>query len=82
MNQPGVTLEALKRSEDGNDLIMRWVEAGGRRTRVAVDADLSGFDFEECDLLERPLTDGSKPGALEMRPFDIRTFRGTRAGPA
>ena len=74
-DQPGVTLEALKRTEDGRDLVMRWIEAGGRRTRVALETSLPGLEFGECDLLERPLQEGSDPRKLEMRPFDIRTFR-------
>jgi alpha-mannosidase len=74
VDRPAVTLEALKRSEDGSDLVMRWIEAGGRQTRVSLKTSLPGLEFKECDLLERPLELGSEPGDFEMRPFDIRSF--------
>ncbi|MEO5916343.1 MAG: glycoside hydrolase family 38 C-terminal domain-containing protein [Luteolibacter sp.] len=70
VDQPGITLEAFKRSEDGRDLILRLLEAGGRRTPMEVSSDLGDLTLEETDLLERPVT-----GTGEFRAFDIRTFR-------
>lgn len=70
-----VTLEALKRSEDGKDVILRLIEAGGRRTRTSVTLDLPGLSAQETDLLETPLSEPADPADLPLRAFDIRTFR-------
>ncbi|MES2657409.1 MAG: glycoside hydrolase family 38 C-terminal domain-containing protein [Verrucomicrobiota bacterium] len=70
VDQPGITLEAFKRSEDGRDVILRWLEAGGRRVSVNVNAGIAGLSLEEVDLLERAI-----PESGEFRAFDIRTFR-------
>lgn len=79
-NLPGVTLDALKRAEDGNGIVMRWLEAGGRRASIDLWTNLPGTDFAECDLRERPVAGGTASGEVEMRPFDIRTFRSATCG--
>lgn len=75
VDQAAVTLEALKRSEDGNHLVMRWLEAGGRGVETSIRSSLPGLTFGEADLLEKPA--GSDPASTirKLRPFDIRTYR-------
>ncbi|GAA5484303.1 alpha-mannosidase [Haloferula sargassicola] len=73
-SRPGLTLEAFKRAEDGNGVVARWLEAAGRSTRATLDNSL-GLTFQETDLLERPLDAGPSPDTLDLRAFDIRTFR-------
>ncbi|MES2438885.1 MAG: glycoside hydrolase family 38 C-terminal domain-containing protein [Verrucomicrobiota bacterium] len=74
ISRPGVTLEALKRSEDGKALVLRVIEAGGRRTTTGISTNLPGLESAECDLLERPLAETTDAENLPLRPFDIRTF--------
>ncbi|GAA5126930.1 alpha-mannosidase [Luteolibacter yonseiensis] len=74
IDKPGVTLEALKRSEDGKALVLRVVEAGGRRTTGGITVNLPGLKLRECDLLENPLPAAPTENPLELRAFDIRSF--------
>lgn len=74
ISKPGVTLETLKRTEDGKALLLRVVEAGGRQTNGEIALNLPGLDLQECDLLERPLPTPHAGKSLELRAFDIRSF--------
>ncbi|WP_237155266.1 alpha-mannosidase [Oryzibacter oryziterrae] len=74
----GVTVEAVKKAEDNDGLIVRLWETRGRRTEV----DLVLADFvvsaDEVNLLERDIRpcfvdDGRV--ALSFSPFEIRTLR-------
>lgn len=67
---PGLTLEALKRAEDGRGLVMRWVESAGRAVAAGAP-DALGLSWAETDLMEREAV----PAASTWRAFDIRTFR-------
>jgi alpha-mannosidase len=72
---PGVTLEALKRSEDGQAVVFRLLEAYGRRTKTALTTSLEGLAFKESDLLEKTLPEAGDTSGLALRAFDLRTFR-------
>ncbi len=74
-DQDGITLESLKRSEDGMGIVARWLEAGGRLTRTTLGDELVSSPWVETDLLEIPLAAATEDGIREFRPFDIRTFR-------
>jgi alpha-mannosidase len=56
-----VVIEAIKRSQDGQAIVVRLYEAFGNRVRAHIHATLPIADVVECDLLERPL-------ALETSP--------------
>lgn len=77
-----IVVTGLKRSEDGDDVIVRAYECAGKLTTATIDL---GFEFasaSETDLLER---DMMKPSAqvekkgravvTEFKPYEIRTFR-------
>ena len=74
-----VTLEALKKCEDENAFILRFVEKTGRRTKVSVDFFTAIKDMTECNLLEREDTafDGFEGSniSFEIDPFEIKTFK-------
>ncbi|WP_193213700.1 alpha-mannosidase, partial [Luteolibacter marinus] len=46
-DRPAVTLECLKKSEDGKGLVMRWLEAGGRSTRAKLETGFGPLEFVE-----------------------------------
>ncbi len=75
---PYVEMDAVKQSEDGRFLVVRFHEFSGSRQQVALTA---GFDFSawcESDLMERPIeafrtvSEGEKI-CLEVRPYEIKT---------
>ena len=78
VDQPAVTLEAFKRSEDGKRLVMRWLEAGGRDVEASFSSSLPGLTFCDADLLENAVDSDSASTVQKLRPFDIRTYRSLR----
>ncbi len=72
----GVSLEAVKKGEKEDCLILRLVETEGRRNRVKLDFGGREVLLAETDLMEwEEGTGGSEPFALEFSPFEIRTFK-------
>lgn len=78
VDHPSVMVEALKRAEDGDDLIVRLYETSGTRVRAAIRP---GFEFREAwvaDLMERKLdaiaaVEGEL--SLDFAPFEVLTVR-------
>jgi alpha-mannosidase len=68
-----VALAGLKGAEDGAGLVLRVYEPAGARgpARLALPP---GWTAEDVDLLERPAEVG-----VEMRPFEVRSWRLRRA---
>jgi alpha-mannosidase len=56
-----VIVETIKRSQDGEGIIVRLYEAFGNRARAHIHLALPFADVVECDLLERPLVPESSP---------------------
>jgi len=80
---PGVEVDAIKLADDGSgDLIVRFHEALGNRTRVSVATPARVTDAWRCNLLEEHET-GEEVGdgvvTLILRPFQIVTLRLARS---
>lgn len=56
-----VVIEAVKRSQDGEAIIVRIYETGGNRVRATINSALLLAEVVECDLQERPLTPDHSP---------------------
>ena len=74
-----VLLEALKKCEDEEAYILRFVEKTGRRTKTQVSFFAQIDNMTECNLLEREDTafetfDGNNI-EFEIDPFEIKTFK-------
>lgn len=75
---PNVMVEAVKKAEDGDDLVIRLYETAGARAEASLRI---GFGFGEAwdaDLMERklgilPAEGGKVP--LTFAPFEIKTLR-------
>ncbi len=74
----GIALEAMKLSEDGEDVILRLCERFGRRQVVDLDFDACVAMVHEADLLEAP--GAPVTGSLSFGAFQIRTLRLTLKG--
>ncbi|MEK3795244.1 alpha-mannosidase [Paenibacillus sp. FSL R7-0204] len=72
-----VTVDAVKRSEDGKDVVLRLHEYAGSRTQITVDSAYSIASWQECNLMEEPLEDWKEEEQLsfQVKPYEIRTFR-------
>ncbi len=79
VSAPNVPLEALKKCEDENAYIIRFVEKTGRRTDVDVKLFSEIASVSECDLLERNdvpvVTFKGNVLSFEIRPFEIKCFK-------
>lgn len=88
IKEENILADTVKKSEDGNDLILRFYEAYGMRTRVHASLPLlSNFKAVECDLMEEIDSDHLVPAAqrylkqddqyleFEMKPYEITTIR-------
>ncbi|WAU83700.1 glycosyl hydrolase-related protein [Streptomyces sp. Qhu-G9] len=84
--QDAVVITAVKLADDGSgDVIVRFHESRGGRSRATLTA---GFEVEAVtvtDLLERPLAGAAAPErsgdriTLKLRPFELVTLRLKRA---
>jgi alpha-mannosidase len=73
-----VTLEALKRAEDSEALIIRLVERHGASGPVTVTLPAPIVEATECNLLERedePVAHAGQALSFTIDPFQIRTFK-------
>lgn len=74
---PNVTLEAVKRSEDGQHLIVRLVERHNALTRATLDFDRNLAAVYHCDLMEnieQALVTEDSRVRVELRPYEIVTL--------
>ena len=61
VDRDNVVIEAIKRSQDGQGIVIRLYEVFGNRVRAHMHSALPVADIVECDLLERPLVAESSP---------------------
>ncbi len=75
---PNVIVEAVKRAEDGREVIVRVYECHNRRTRAALRFVRPLAAAAECDLLERrdaPLDVNGDELSFDILPYEIKTFK-------
>lgn len=87
VSAPNVVISAIKKSEVGNDLIVRLYETAGRPAHVRLNIGFPVVWAKECNGLERPLKDGRRIVTtahsllFTVKPHDIVTLRiGIRGG--
>ena len=73
VDTPQVRVEAIKRAEDSDAVIVRLYEAWGRRCRARVSTSIAHSRISVCDLLERDRAETSLE--LELRPFQVVTLK-------
>ncbi len=73
-----VMMSALKRSEDGESVVIRVYEGQNRRGDVRVKFFRRIARAEECDLMENPVGRAQVSGnelLFGIKPYEIKTFR-------
>jgi len=74
VSNPAVVLETIKRSEDGNAIVLRLFESLGKNVETVLS---TRFVYEKatiCDLLERPLGEADLAN-LRFHPYEIVSIR-------
>lgn len=73
-----VMIDAVKRAEDGDGVILRMHEYKNRRGTVRVESLAKICGAVECTLLEEPLNTletQERAFAFTIKPYEIKTFR-------
>lgn len=73
VDNPHVMVEAVKKAEDTDDLIIRLYETSGTFAETAVAFGVADVEIEEVDLMENPL--GKAVDRLTFQPFEIKSLR-------
>lgn len=71
-----VELDAVKKSEDGTSVIIRFHEFAGSKQRVTLHTGFKYRTWAEADLRERPIG-ARQPGgeiSMELHPYEIKTI--------
>lgn len=71
-----VELDALKKSENGKYLVLRFHEYAGSKGKVKAELGFKAKQICECDLMERPLEDFHAPDdfVTDVKAYEIKTF--------
>ncbi len=78
VDAPNVVIEAVKKAEDGGELIVRLYEAHNARTKATLRLPRPAEKVWECNLLEDNESEAPFDGRLvsfEIKPFEIKTFK-------
>lgn len=71
-----VEVDALKRSEDGKSLVIRFHEYTGSRQNVNIKFSFPVAGYRECDLMERPMEERKELTEIttDVKPYEIKTY--------
>ncbi len=76
LNGARAELDAVKVSEDGGSLVIRFHEYAGGRGRVTLGTSFACGSWCESDLMENPVEDWkeTQPVEVELAPYEIKTL--------
>ena len=70
-----VELDAVKKSEDGRYIVIRFHEFAGSRQTVTVKPGFGYRAWAQCDLRERPVTEfAQEPIRMKLHAYEIKTI--------
>jgi alpha-mannosidase len=71
-----VQIDAVKKAEDTNQIVIRVHEFTGARCNVRLESDLFIKSWQECDLVERMTGKKSEKNLIQfnIKPYEIKTF--------
>ncbi|XJZ26696.1 alpha-mannosidase [Bacillota bacterium Lsc_1132] len=71
-----VMVDAIKKGENNNYAVIRLHEFAGARGAVEITSDFNIASWQECDLLERCISNLHENEAFtfDMKPYEIKTF--------
>ena len=75
VDNPQIEIDAVKKSEDGKYLVVRFHDFAGAKQKVKITPGFAYKAWAECDLRERAVsafTDSKVE--LELHPFEIKTI--------
>lgn len=81
IDNPNVQLDAIKKAEDNDDIIIRLHEYTGGTQQVTIQPEFQYTLWEESDLRERSIDQDPQEGSIELSftPYEIKTVRITKS---
>lgn len=74
-SQDNIVVDAVKRAETGNELILRFHEFTGARNEISLETIIPVKAWCESNLMEEPLGQWStEPIILFVKPYEIKTI--------
>jgi len=73
-----VIIDTVKKTEDGDDIIVRLYEAYGQRGEVTLTFGVTPQEVSECNLMEEDDQEMEVNGSavsFYIKPYEIRTFK-------
>ena len=69
-------IDAVKKAEYEDAVVIRLHEFEGKRVNARLFGDWSIASWQECDLMERPISDEVNNGEIDfyIKPYEIKTF--------
>lgn len=76
ISNPHVMIDAVKKSEDRERLILRVHDFSGGREDVEISSDFTIRSWQECNLMERPIGEEVREDRIRfhLNPYEIKTF--------
>ena len=70
-----IVIDAIKKAEEGDQVVVRFHEYSGGRGRVRLHTSLPVISWQECNLMEEPEGELQKGTIeLDMKPYEIKTL--------
>lgn len=75
VDNPQIEIDAVKKSEDGSYLVVRFHDFAGSAQKVTLNPNFRFCSWTEGDLRERRIgeTHGEEPVSMTLHPFEIKT---------
>ncbi|WP_430535743.1 alpha-mannosidase [Listeria rocourtiae] len=75
-NREQIQIDAVKKAEDGDAIIVRLHEFTGGRCNVVLTSDFQIESWQECDLMERPIAEKETgKWSFSVTPYEVKTFK-------
>ena len=75
-NDAYILVDAIKKSEDEDMVVLRFHEYSGSKQNVKISSDYNIVAWQETNLMEKPLEDLRNESEinLELNPYEIKTI--------
>lgn len=71
-----IVIDAVKKAESENKVIVRLHENTGKRGNVVLESDMDVNSWQECNLMEEPIGDKYEDQSITfpIQPYEIKTY--------
>lgn len=75
-NDANILVDAIKKAEDEDMIILRFHEYSGSRQKVSIDSDYEIFGWMETNLMEKPIESLKNESSINLvvNPYEIKTL--------